>query len=78
MHPGIWITKAETKNHGAPLKNILPAVNGTQWNVEGWRYFLNGGMVLWRSLCKLKGCIWFDLPNTAPLSFYKMPSSANE
>jgi hypothetical protein len=29
MHPGIWITKAETKNHGAPLKNILPA---RKWN----------------------------------------------
>lgn len=53
MHPGIWITKVEPFNHGAPLKNILPEGNGTKWNAEGWRYFLKGGMVVWRNLCKL-------------------------
>lgn len=42
MHPGIWITKAETNNHGATLKNILPEVNEPTCNVEGWRYFLMG------------------------------------
>jgi hypothetical protein len=32
--PVFGLQKAETKNHGAPLKNILPA---RKWNGVEWR-----------------------------------------
>lgn len=59
MHPGIWITKVETNNHGATLKNILPEKMERQWNVEGWRYFLMGEWLLDGTFVNSRGAFVF-------------------